>query len=123
MTTEPIQNVSKPISQEAKKKKQKSSMISVRISLKTKEKVDQILRKANKEKLSKRIKPNDVFDYLVDNFNEDSISEIVQKKLSNKDKLELMFRDAVKQNKGLSKDEFLGRLLENYAPVSLKNQI
>ena len=60
---------------------------------------------------SAEIKPDDVICYSLALMTDDCLREVCQQSLSNKDKLEILFKKVSKEKRGISRDEFYGMLL------------
>ena len=100
-----VQNVTK----EAKKT---SNHTAVRISKPTQKKLASILNKVNKKDFGKRIKADEVIKASLELITDSLIKNMQQNSLSNADLLEMKFKEMQKKNNKLTKDEFIGLLLE-----------
>lgn len=89
-----------------------TASIPVRIRSKTKEKVDAYLARINKDRLGRKVKPDDLICFSLDLLNDAHLEEIGTSLLTNKERVEILYRKLAKTKRGLSKDEFLGMLLE-----------
>lgn len=83
----------------------------IRIGQKTKAKLDNLLARANKDRVGRKIKPDDVICYSLALMTDDYLREVCNQSLSNKDKLEILFKKVSKEKRGISRDEFYGMLL------------
>jgi len=77
----------------------------------TKAKLEQLLRRANKERLGRRVKPDDLIGFALSLITDAHLTTICDGTLSNKDRLELLYRRMSKERRGLTKEEFFGLLL------------
>ena len=90
----------------------------IRIKHKTRSRLEQMLRQANKDRAGRKIKADDVIWFSLNLLSDDHIREICDKSLSNKDRMELLFRKLSKEKRGVTRDEFLGMLLDGKATLS-----
>lgn len=95
-----------------KTSQKKSQFSAVRVSSSTQKKLSQLLLKANKKTFRKRVKADQLLSLSLSLLNDVHIKNLQEGSLSNTDKLEMRFKDYVKKNGSISKDEFLGKLLE-----------
>lgn len=84
----------------------------IRIGHKTKSRLEQLLRQANKGRLGRKVKADDLMCFGLGLINDDHISEICNGTLSNKDRMELLFQRFSKERRGATREDFLGLLLE-----------
>lgn len=84
----------------------------VRLKRGTKAKLDDFLRRANKKEAGKRIKPDDLVGFSLDLLTDDHLDQICDRSLTNKDRLEMLFKKVAKERRGTTRDEFLGMLLD-----------
>jgi hypothetical protein len=84
----------------------------VRLKQSTKAKLTDLLGKANKLKAGRKIKPDDVIGFGLDLVTDEHLEQICSRSLTNKDRLEMLFRKVSKEKRGISRDEFLGMLLD-----------
>lgn len=106
------QNVTENKAGKKQKDAVKNASAPIRIAHGTKAKLDSLLAHANKDRLGRKIKPDDVICYSLALISDEHIQAICTKTLSNKDKLEILFKKVSKERRGISRDEFLGMLLE-----------
>ncbi len=90
----------------------KSSSVAIRISHKSRTKLEQLLRQANKSRPGRKVKADDLIGFSLDLLTEQHIAAICDKMLSNKDRLELLFQQFSKERRGATRDDFFGALLE-----------
>jgi hypothetical protein len=84
----------------------------VRIGHKTKAKLEQLLRQANKDRVGRKVKADDLIALSLGLITDVHIAEICDRTRSNKDRVELLFRKLSKERRGISREEFLGMLLD-----------
>lgn len=84
----------------------------VRIDQKTKAKLEQLLRQANKDRVGRKIKADDLIALSLGLVTDEHIAEICDRTRSNKDRMELLYQKLSKEKRGLSREEFLGMLLD-----------
>ncbi len=111
MATNKLQSVANDESEVTQKRKENATSAPIRVKQRTKAKLDQLLKQANKDRFGRSIKPDDLVWCGLALINDAHIAEIRDKVLSNKDRMELMFQSFVKERRGATRDEFLGALL------------
>lgn len=84
----------------------------VRIGHKTKAKLEQLLRQANRDRVGRKVKADDLIALSLGLITDEHIAEICDRTRSNKDRMELLFRKLSKERRGMSREEFLGMLLD-----------
>ena len=84
----------------------------VRICARSREKLDALLARVNKDRFGRRVKADDLIGYGLDLLTDAHLEEIGTRLLSNKERIEIMYRKMAKVRKGITRDEFLGMLLE-----------
>ena len=89
----------------------------VRVSPKTRGKLDQLLRQANKDRMGRRVKPDDVMAFALGLVTDEHLTVICNQTLSNKDRMEVLFRRMTKERRGLTREEFFGLLLDGKLSV------
>ncbi|TWW10030.1 hypothetical protein E3A20_08360 [Planctomyces bekefii] len=89
-----------------------NSSIPVRISAQGKGKLDALVARINKDRVGRRVKPDDLICYSLDLLTDQHLQEIGARLLTNKERMEILYGKLSKANRGLSRDEFLGMLLE-----------
>ncbi len=95
----------------------KSSSMAIRIRQKTKSKLAQLLQQANKERIGRRVKVDDLILFALGLITDHHLIEICDKTLSNKDRLELLYRKLSKEKHGITREEFFGILLDGKATL------
>lgn len=89
-----------------------ASSTPVRIGQGTKVKLEQLLRQANKNRVGRKVKADDLITLSLGLITDEHIAAVCDKTRSNKDRMELLFRQLSKERRGMSREEFLGMLLE-----------
>jgi hypothetical protein len=84
----------------------------IRIEHGTKEKLALLLKRANKQKLGRRIKSADLIRFSLDLLTDAHLEVICNQVLTNKDRMELLYRNVSKERRGITRDEFFGLLLD-----------
>ncbi len=89
----------------------------VRVKQSTKAKLTDLLGKANKLKAGRKIKPDDIIGFGLSLVTDEHLEQICSRSLTNKDRLEILFRKISKEKRGISRDEFLGMLLDGKVAI------
>ena len=84
---------------------------SVRLTSATKKRLSTILRGVNKKGFGKRVKASQVIELSLSLLSDHHIKQLQEKSISNADILEMRFREYSKKHGKISKDDFLGILL------------
>ena len=92
--------------------KKLSRNTSLRIPQDTQKKITLLLNKVNKKDFGRKLKSYELIDVALDLLNDHHLKNLQQKSLSNSDVLEMRFKEYIKKNGKISKDKFLGILLE-----------
>jgi hypothetical protein len=79
---------------------------------KSKVKLEQLLKQANKERMARKIKADDIIWCGLNQISDHLIAEISGSILSNKDHMELLFQRYSKERWCATRREFLGMLFE-----------
>lgn len=112
MYAEENQEVSKSKSGARQKPTDEATSSAVRIRHRTKVKLEQLLRQANKDRLGKKVKVDDLIVFAIGLITDQHLADIRSKTLSNKDRMELLYRKLAKEKRGMTRDEFFGMLLD-----------
>jgi len=112
MYTEANQEVIKTKSGLRQNPTDEATSAAVRIRHKTKAKLEQLLRQANKDRLGKKVKVDDLIMFALGLITDQLLADICSKTLSNKDRMELLYRKLAKEKRGITRDEFVGMLLD-----------
>lgn len=119
MATAKDQNGAKPGGEVKQRRESDVTTSPVRVGAKTKAKLEQLVTKANKDRLGRKIKADDLIEFSLGLLMDTHLDQICAKTLSNKDRLELLYRKLSKEKRGMSREEFFGLLLDgrlNNAP-------
>lgn len=111
MATNKLHSVASAESQSMQKRKGTASSAPIRVKQRTKAKLEQLLKQANKDRVGRSIKADDLIWCGLALINDAHIAEIRDQALSNKDRMELLFQSFLKERRGATREEFLGALL------------
>ena len=111
MVTTKMQIVNDGASEVKQKRQQAASSVPVRIGQKAKAKLEQLLKQVNKDRIGKKVKTDDLISFALDLISDEHLVEICNRSLSNRDRIELLYRKLSKEKRGLSREDFLGMLL------------
>ena len=117
MYAEANQEVTKTKSGLRQKPAEEATSAAVRIRYKTKAKLEQLLRQANKERFGKKVKVDDLVMFALGLINDQHLAHICSKTLSNKDRMELLYRKLAKEKRGITRDDFVGMLLDGKVTI------
>lgn len=84
----------------------------IRVSQKTKTKLAQLLDRANKGRVGRKVKGEDLVSFSLELISEQHLSEICSRTLRNRDRMELLFLKLTKERRCSSREDFFGLLLE-----------
>ena len=93
MNTTAKQEVIKTDCAMRQKPKDKLASVAVRVRCKTKSKLEHLLRQANKDRLGKKIKIDDLILFALGLITDTHLADICTKTLSNKDRMELLYNN------------------------------
>ena len=82
----------------------------IRVSKETQRDLNRLLDKVNKKQFGKKIKINQIIAISIKLICDEHIKKLQQSSLTNADKIEMQYREYVRQNGAISKDNFLGKL-------------
>jgi len=88
-----------------------AATVAIRIRDKTKARLEQLLRQANKDRSGRKVKADDLICVGLELVTDQHVAEICDKMLSNKDRIEMLFKAFSKERRGTTREEFLGALL------------
>lgn len=91
--------------------------IAVRIRRRTKAKMELMLRQCNRDRPGNKVKIDDLVLFALDLITDQHLADICSRTLSNKDRIELIYRNMSKVKRGLTRDEFFGLLLAGKVTV------
>ena len=112
MTTEKLQSVNTTESKSKQKGGSIAASTPIRIGHKTKSKLEQFMRQANKDRIGRKVKADDLICFGLNLLSDDHIAEICNRTLSNRDRMELLFQRFSKERRGATREDFLGMLLD-----------
>ena len=100
-------------SEEVPSKKAKGSCSSpIRLQKRSKEKLDKLIARVNKNRVGRKIKADDLIGYSLDLLTEEHLKDLVSRRMTNKERIEILYKQLSKTKRGLSREEFLGMLLD-----------
>jgi len=79
--------------------------------------LDDLLRRANKQKLGRKVKTDDLICFCLNLLTDEHLEQICNTTLTNRDRMELLFRRVAKERKGLTRDEFFGLLIDGKVTI------
>ena len=82
---------------------------SVRVKTETRDRVLAVVDRLNEKELGRKVIPDDVIALAVTLLKSEHLEQIQGATLSNFDRLESDYREFVRKNPGVSKDEYLGK--------------
>ena len=101
----------KETSKTTKTKARGGNNVPVRVHLTTKKKLQQLLATINKKEFGRKVKPDEVIYMGLCAVNDGAIKALQEQSMSNADKLELKRREYIKKNGRVTRDEFLGVMM------------
>lgn len=103
--------------------KKKSTSSALRVSNDTKRALAAELTKINKKDFGRKVKADQLLKLLLTLIKPEHIKGLQEQSLANADRLEMQYREFVKRNGDVSKDEFLGKLLSGQINTSTNEKI
>ena len=95
---------------QSKIKIKKLNTAGIRVDKETQRDLNRLVDKINKKQFGKKVKISQIIALSVKLIGDEHIKELQHNSLSNADKIEMQYRDYIRQNGAISKDEFLGKL-------------
>ena len=89
----------------------------VRLRAQSRAKLDALIARINKNRVGRRVKPDDLICYSLGLLSDNHLQEIGTRLLTNKERMEILYSKLSKTKRGLSRDEFFGMLLEGKATI------
>jgi hypothetical protein len=89
------------------------STVPLRVKRETKRRIQAELAKVNKKAFGRKVRVDALIARAIGLLSDVDIAALQDASLSNADRLEQQFRDYAKTHAGVSKDEFLGKLLSS----------
>lgn len=88
-----------------------------RLCAQSKAKLEALIARINKDRVGRRVKPDDLICFSLDLLTDQHLQEIGAQLLTNKERFEILYSKLSKTKRGLSRDEFLGMLLEGKVTI------
>ena len=98
-------------SNQTKAKVKKSNVAGVRVTVETRKRLLAELSKVNKKSFGRKVRVDQLINLLLELMKPEHIQKLQDESLSNADRIEMKFREYVRKNGAISKDDFLGMLL------------
>ena len=98
----------------------KDTTTTIRISEKTKRRIDVLVKKINTKSYGKHVKPDAIIMLAITNFSDDDIKKIQSTTISGKDRFEDLFRVHSCRKRGINRDEFLDQILCGKVELSIE---
>lgn len=117
MTIPEINSASQAPLKVKQKAKANGSTSPIRVRRSTRDKLDELLRRVNKQKLGRKVKIDDLIYFSIELLNDVHLELICDKALTNKDRMELLFQKFSKERRGATREEFFGMLLEGKVTI------
>ncbi len=89
----------------------------IRVRQSTRVKMDELLKRANKHRIGRKVKTDDLICFSLGLLTDEHLEQICNKTLTNRDRLELLFRRVAKERKGLTREEFFGLLIDGKVTI------
>lgn len=93
-----------------KSNSKKLNTAGIRVNKDTRRDLARLVEKVNKKQFGKKVKISEVIALAITLIGEKHIQELQQFSLTNADKIEMQYKDYIRQNGSISKDDFLGKL-------------
>ena len=94
------------------KKAKRSSSSPIRIQKQAKEKLDTLIARANRNRVGRKIRADDIIGYSLNLLTEEHLKDLLSRRLTNKERIEILYGQLSKTKRGRSHEDFLGMLLE-----------
>jgi hypothetical protein len=117
MSTEKIENVGTLELKRRQKDSKNVSSTPIRVRQKTKIKLDLLVKQANKNRVGKKVKSDDLIWFSLSLINDEHIESICASTLSNKNRMEQLYLKLSKDKRSFSREEFYGLLLDGKLKV------
>jgi hypothetical protein len=95
----------------SKKQTKKNDSSTVKITKETKRELSKLLAKVNKKDFGRRVRAEKLLLLALQQIDDSHIKKLQEGSLSNEDKLEMKYREYIRNNGNISKDAFIGKLL------------
>jgi hypothetical protein len=103
----------------AKTKPANVSTVALRVKRETKRRIQTELAKVNKKAFGRKVRVDALVSRALNLLTDADIKTLQEASLSNSDRLEQKYREYLKTNSGVSKDEFLGQMLTGKITISM----
>lgn len=94
----------------------------VRVCARTRKKLDQLLARINRKEYGKKVRPDKLISLSLDLIKDEHIKALRDSSLTNGDRFELMYKRYLVSHRNISKDAFLGMVLEGRNVTGLKEK-
>lgn len=98
-------------SKASKTKQGNAATVGLRVKRETKKRIQADLAKINKKDFGKRVRCDELIGTALSLLTDQHIKELQDGSMTNADRFEVQYRDYVKKNGAVSKDEYLGKIL------------
>ena len=99
------------------KLKAKAEVSAIRIDLSTQKLISSLLAKANRKSYGRKVKAGQLVQLALQKLSDADLKFLQERSLSNADRMEMKFREYSKRNSGATREEFLGKLLEEKSDI------
>ena len=113
MNQKPEQSEAQSAPKAAQQSTSKSSMTAIRVRKETRRKIVTVLTRINKKDFGRKIRADELIALALDTVTEQEIAALQQQSMTNADRIEAAFRAHLKRHPGITKDQFLGTLLNS----------
>ena len=94
-----------------KTKTKKNELAGIRVSKETRRELIRLVDKINKKQFGRKVKASEVIATCIKLISEKEIEILQQSTLSNADKFEMEYRDYIRENGAISKDDYFGKVI------------
>lgn len=112
-----LQNV---VSKELKSRLQDGQVLPIRVKQETKQKINDLLVQINAKEMGRKVRPDDLILAALGLIKTEHIEKLKEKTLTNADKLEQMFKKYKENKLSVTKDEYIGLLLDGKVSLRVK---
>lgn len=96
----------------SKPKVSSGTIVSLRIKRETKKRIQAELAKVNKKEFGRKVRCDELIGTALSLLNDQHLKALQDGSMTNADRLEIQYRDYVKKHGVITKDEFLGTILD-----------
>jgi hypothetical protein len=89
-----------------------ASTVGLRLKRETKKRIQMELAKINKKDFGKKVRSDELIGTVLSLLTDRHIKELQDGSMTNADRLEIQYRNYVKKHGAITKDQFLGKILE-----------